>query len=354
MSNKNIPEISIVLATYKRQNLLDMVLRSLAAQTLPKHLWEVVICVDDLSDPSIEFLRKWAEVAEYKITVLTQANSGQSIARHRAIQKAQGLYIIVIDDDMELSPRFVEEHLLALKQNPEKVVVIGKVIPLKNWKEEPLYEAIRTQHMIEFHERLSVGQIPSASAFVTQNVSFPRKLYDLAGGFDSQLRLDEDRELGIRLERVGAQFVFCSEASAIHHSQIGNYRKWFMRQYEYGKYAVLVWQKHGKDPYLHPLRNLVTGSRLNAAVVHLFGPFDFLSKIVTTKLKILGILLKRFGFIELGLATHKAILAIQYHRGARDQLGSWKALVEEKRTFEGIQDRPREPTGKGPTIKTRA
>ncbi len=343
-------ELSLVVATYRRPEQLNQLLDSLAHQSLPRNDWELIVCVDELNDrETIATLEVWKRNNLFALTYFCQKNSGQSIARHRAIEQSHGSHIVVVDDDMELSPDFLKGHLSASRKFLGCTVVIGKVVPERHWTKEPLYEALRTEHMLKFHERLEAGQEPSASAFVTQNVSFPKSLYSKVGGFDFSFRLDEDRELGMRLERAGAQFVFSPEASAIHHSHIGSYEKWYQRQYEYGKYAVLAWQKLDHDPFAHPLRNLVTGSRLNAIFIHLFSPNNCCAKIIAAKLRILGIVLKLAGFMNLALATHKAILAIQYHRGVKDQLGSWKALLREKESFKCTKERPYEPTGKGPT-----
>ena len=176
-----------------------------------------------------------------------QANAGQSVARHNGILRTTAPHVIVIDDDMEVCPEFVEEHLAASQRGPGDVVVIGKVVPEKTFMKKPLFTAVGEHHLLLLHARLESGeQPPTATAFVTQNVSFPRALYLEQGGFDASLRLDEDRELGIRLERAGATFVFAPKAWAIHHSDVGSYDKWSKRHYDYGKYALQIWEKHGR------------------------------------------------------------------------------------------------------------
>jgi hypothetical protein len=256
----------------------------------------------------------------------------------------------VIDDDMELCPRFVEEHLAASKRRVGKTVVIGKVLSEATFREKPLFTAVGEHHLLLLHRRLEEGvQTPTATAFVTQNVSFPRALYLEVGGFDPSLRLDEDRELGVRMERAGGEFVYSAEAWAIHHSDVGSFEKWSKRHYDYGKYAVQVWEKHGQSPHLHPLRNFVDGNRLNRALVKMVCANDASSKLATSTLRAMGNLLQRMKIFEPAIYTHKAIQAVRYHQGVRDALGSWDAVLRMEQRYVSEPNRPRAPTGRGLT-----
>jgi glycosyltransferase involved in cell wall biosynthesis len=342
--------IAVVIATYNRAGPVAHLLHGLQRQTLPHDRWEIVVAVDGSTDETEEVLAEWTARKTLPLKYLVQANAGQAVARHNALLRTSADHVIVLDDDMEVCPAFVEEHLAASRRVPGKTVVIGKVVPEKAFLKKPLYAAVNEHQLHLLHGRIERGeQVPTATAFVTQNVSFPRALYFDVGGFDPSLRLDEDRELGIRLERAGGTFVFGSKAWAIHHSNIGSYDKWFQRQYEYGKYAVQIWHKHGNNPLLHPLRNFVNGSRLNRALVTMVCPHDRSSRIATSALERIGSVLQRADLLKPAVATHKAIQAVRYHQGVRDALGSWHALRESEREFLADPNHPVEPTGRGLT-----
>jgi GT2 family glycosyltransferase len=256
---------------------------------------------------------------------------------------------------MEVCPGFVEGHLAASKAFPGRAVVIGKVVSEPAFMQKPLFTAVGEHHLLLLHRRLEQGvQVPTATAFVTQNVSFPRALYVSVGGFDASLRLDEDRELGVRMERAGGQFVYAPEAWAIHHSDVGSFEKWSRRHYEYGKYAVQIWEKHGESLHLHPLRNFVDGNRLNRALVKIVCAGDARSRVATTTLRAVGNLLQRLKIFEPAIYTHKAIQAVRYHQGVRDALGSWSALRDMERRYVAEPNRPRDPTGRGLTYDASA
>jgi glycosyltransferase involved in cell wall biosynthesis len=347
------PSVAVVVATYNRAKPLERLLEALERQTVARDAWEVLVAVDGSTDGTDAVLARWAARGTLPLQSFTQANAGQAVARHNAILRTSADHIVVLDDDMEICPEFVEQHLIASKAFAGKTIVIGKVVPEKTFMRKPLYTAVQEHYLWLLHRQFERGELePNASALVTQNVSFPRALYLDIGGFDPTLRLDEDRELGIRLERAGGVFLFAPKAWAIHHSDVGSYDKWSRRHYDYGKYAVQVWQKHDRSLHLHPLRNLVNGSRINRALVKLVCGDDRRSRIAVTTLRSAGALLQRLRLSEPAIYTHKGIQAVRYHQGVRDALGSWSAVEDLERDYAAVPDRPREPTGRGVTYSS--
>jgi glycosyltransferase involved in cell wall biosynthesis len=344
------PAIALVLATYNRAEPLDRLLGALERQTISRDTWELIVAVDGSTDATDRVLARWVERGTVPLRFFVQPNAGQAVARHNGILRTEAEHVIVIDDDMEVCREFVWEHLEASKRLPGKGVIIGKVVPEKTFMRKPLYTAVQEHYLWLLHRQLESGEVtPNASAFVTQNVSFPRALYLGVGGFDGALRLDEDRELGIRMERAGGVFLFAPNAWAIHHSDVGSYAKWSRRHYEYGKYAVQIWEKHQKSPYLHPLRNLVDGNRINRALVKLVCPDDLRSSLAEKTLRSIGRVLHGLHISEPAIYTQKGIQAVRYHQGVRDALGSWSALRDMEREYLAAPNRPRQPTGRGPT-----
>jgi len=342
------PSIALVVATYRRPDAMATLLRSLVAQTLPRQAFEVAVVVDGLDEHEAAYRDLFASaVAEHglPLTFQFQPNAGQSVARHRAILASHAPWIAIIDDDMDLSPGFLATHLAALQAGGEPTVAIGNVVPEEGWERQPLYEAVRTLAMLELHQGIARGtRRAQASAFVTQNVALARARYLAVGGFDETLRLGEDTELGRRLARAGGRFVFVEGASAVHRSRVGAYATWLKRQYDYGENVVYIHRKLGGDPEMHPLRNLVNGSRLNALVVHLLCWSDPLARAGIGALRTVGRALHGLGLGAPAIATHKAILVVAYHVGVRRALGSWGALLAEKRAFAAAPDRPTDPT----------
>lgn len=346
------PAIALVLATYNRARPLERLLQALEKQTVPRADWEVLVGVDGSVDDTEQVLERWVAKGTLPLRYHVQNNAGQSVARNECILRTHADHVIIIDDDMEVCPEFVAEHLALSRTAPGKVVVIGKVVPEDTFMRKPLFTVVQEHYGHLLHQRLESGeQVPTATAFITQNVSFPRAMYLAVGGFDASLRLDEDRELGIRLERAGATFVFSPGAWAIHHSDVGSYSKWSQRHYDYGKYALQIYEKHGESVLLHPLRNYVDGSRLNRALVSLVCVDDRRSRVAESMLRWTGVTLQRLHVLKPAVYTHKAIQAVRYHQGLRDALGSWDEVRRMERQYAESPDRPHAPTGSGLTYE---
>ena len=273
MGSSSSPQIALAVASHRRPDALAILLRSLERQTLSRSRYEVAVVVDGRDDLAAEYARVLEHARDERrlplAFVFQDRNRGPAAARDRAIRAlTRAPLVCVSDDDMELAPGYLAAHLTALERGGEGTVVIGNVVPEEGWQRQPLYEAVRTHAMLVLHKGLREGTRRAQGAvLVTQNISFWRSNYQQVGGFDLSLRLGEDTELGWRLERDGARFVFEPEASAIHRSRVGSYEAWLERQFQYGRNAVYIHTKLGGDPRSHPLRNLVNGNRLKAAAV---------------------------------------------------------------------------------------
>ena len=102
--------ISVAVITYNWPEALELVLRSLAAQTeLP---YEVIV-TDDGSQPATrELLLRMARDYPVRLVHLWQPDDGarMSRARNRAIAAAQGDYVVLLDGDMVAERHFIADH----------------------------------------------------------------------------------------------------------------------------------------------------------------------------------------------------------------------------------------------------
>jgi len=91
-----MPAISVIVPCYNTQQFLPRCLESLQRQSFLD--WEA-ICVDDGStDGTSALLDSYAE-KDKRFVVLHKHNEGVSIARNKALELAQGAYILFVDSD---------------------------------------------------------------------------------------------------------------------------------------------------------------------------------------------------------------------------------------------------------------
>lgn len=110
----NKPKASIIMPCYNSEPLLDETMESLEMQTCKDF---EVICVDDGStDNTLKKLEEWQKKKLFNLKIISQKNSGVSIARNKGLAEAKGEIILFLDADDIYNPIFVEQMLKGVKK----------------------------------------------------------------------------------------------------------------------------------------------------------------------------------------------------------------------------------------------
>jgi len=102
---------SLVITTYNWKEALELVLMSVLKQTvLPD---EIIIADDGSRDDTQELISHFKSTTTLNIIYSWQEDDGfrASSSRNKAIAKASGEYIVLIDGDMILHQDFIKDHL---------------------------------------------------------------------------------------------------------------------------------------------------------------------------------------------------------------------------------------------------
>ena len=102
---------SLIITTYNRADALSLVLCSVESQTvLPK---EVIIADDGSAKETQKMILDFQENSNLNIIHSWQEDKGFRVAksRNKAIAKSNDDYIILIDGDMILHPKFIQDHV---------------------------------------------------------------------------------------------------------------------------------------------------------------------------------------------------------------------------------------------------
>ena len=108
-------KISLVVTTYNRPDALELVLLSAARQTRKP---DELVVADDGSGPDTgRLVERFASELPFPVMHAWQEDEGFRAARSRnnAIARTTGDYVITIDGDMVMHPRFVEDHAHAAR-----------------------------------------------------------------------------------------------------------------------------------------------------------------------------------------------------------------------------------------------
>lgn len=114
------PLVSVVIPVYNMQAFLPDTLDSVLASEYP-HL-EVIVMDDGSTDGSLAVARDYA-ARDVRVQAFTQPNAGVCVTRNRAIARAKGEFILPVDADNLITPRFIPDAVAAMLADWEVKVV---------------------------------------------------------------------------------------------------------------------------------------------------------------------------------------------------------------------------------------
>lgn len=322
-------KLSVVIPTCNRAPLLRRLLAQLAAQTA--HGFEVRV-VDDGSTPPVDLkdLR-----VPYPLHLLRQRNAGAAAARHAGVLASQGEVILFIDDDMQVAPDFVEQHLRAHQQHG-RAVVLGRIRADPALSGMPLFERWHAVLLDRKAEDIRSRTLPvRGNLLFTGNASLRREDYLAVGGFDTTLENSEDVELGLRLEKAGVSFVFSEKAFTLHGSDHTSLDKWRRRARRYGSIDHRIAERHPELRHASPWRFALD-------LKPLARPFVAAALLLPRKASLAAGALARAAELADGaglagpaISATTLAYAVEYFCGVRDAAGSACDALEELVRFVG-------------------
>jgi glycosyltransferase involved in cell wall biosynthesis len=231
---------SIIIPSHNRCVSLKRMLQSLEQQSYPQQNFEVIVVADGCTDNTVDMVRHYT--APFHLLLCELQGIGAASARNKGATVAKGSYLVFVDDDMELSTGFINEHI-AIHKSDNKVVIGYSPLKLESkaslqrmtlheWWEEK-FQAMRDQRYRFRYDDLTSG-----------NFSISNTLFNKANGFDTTLLCREDYELGFRLIKAGAEFSFAYEAKAIHRDEVTNLKRSLQRKKSEGIADIQIKTKH--------------------------------------------------------------------------------------------------------------
>lgn len=109
-----MPEVSIVLPTYNRVDVIGRAVSSILRQSFED--WELIVVDDGSTDGTCARL----EGLDPRIRCIGQANLGVYVARNTGVQAARGRYVTFMDSDDEWLPHFLSLTTAFLNAHPDR------------------------------------------------------------------------------------------------------------------------------------------------------------------------------------------------------------------------------------------
>jgi GT2 family glycosyltransferase len=209
--------ISVVVPTHQRRARVLAMLNAFRHQTFSPARFEVVISIDGSTDGTREALE--AVMTNHALRVLCQSRRGRAAALNAGIEASSGDLTVLLDDDMEPCPTFLECHWKAHVRRP-RLGVMGAVPVATDNCAPPAQRYLAAKFNGHLKNLARPSRMLLLTDFYSGNFSIRRDVLREVGGFDEDFQRygNEDLELSFRLARSGVTFTYAPDARAAQHN----------------------------------------------------------------------------------------------------------------------------------------
>lgn len=208
--------ISIIIPTYKPGSYLKDCLESINNQTMDKKCFEVIIVLNGVIKPYIEYIYSLTKMYDFNSVVIPTETPGVSNARNLGLSRTQGEYVCFIDDDDKISPSYLEN--LYSKATPNNIVASNvKAFYNNSNKTENDYIASAYKKLINKNSPLSVFRGRKFMSSSCCKIISRRIIQDVR--FDTNLKIGEDSVFMAKISKKVKSIVL-SDSSAIYYRRL--------------------------------------------------------------------------------------------------------------------------------------
>lgn len=208
--------ISIIIPTYKPGSYLKDCLESINNQTMDKKCFEVIIVLNGVIKPYIEYIYSLTKMYDFNSVVIPTETPGVSNARNLGLSRTQGEYVCFIDDDDKISPSYLEN--LYSKATPNNIVASNvKAFYNNSNKTENDYIASAYKKLINKNSPLSVFKGRKFMSSSCCKIISRRIIQDVR--FDTNLKIGEDSVFMAKISKK-VKGIVLSDSSAIYYRRL--------------------------------------------------------------------------------------------------------------------------------------
>ena len=219
-------EYSLILPCYKRLDRTYTTVETLKRYT--RGNFEVIGIDDGSKDGTAEFLENALSEIPHKI-IVHEKRKGFPVSVNEGLSKASGRYLAILNNDLLLTPSWLE-HLRDCLDNAaerlklDKVGIVGAVSNFAAGLQRVPGVRIRPEQVARFAQdfyRLNRGKWVPAQFLAFFCVLLTRELYEAIGGLDERFSSGgfEDNDFVLRATEAGYSAVVCGDTFVYHFGQ---------------------------------------------------------------------------------------------------------------------------------------
>jgi GT2 family glycosyltransferase len=233
------PFVSVIIPTYRREDLFFKCLGSLSQQDYPNDKFEVIAVYDGNDCPYDKAKLGSALKTIRNLQFFTKINGGAAKARNFAISKTRGSLILTIDDDCVAQTNWISSFVSYMSESKELIGSGGTVMaaPPKSY----VQKYIAFKRLMYQPVRDTEGNIVT---IITANACYKKEALDKVKGFDEEFPFSggEDLDLSMRLRKYGN--LGYSNKSIICHYHRSSLYGLIKQHYFYGKGVYIACKKN--------------------------------------------------------------------------------------------------------------
>jgi len=228
------PEISVVIATWQRTDLLSRCLNALINQQIEESRYEIIIVTDGPDKPTVRYMKNWLNRYLGKVAVnciSLPVKKGPAAARNAGWRTAVGELIVFTDDDCIPQPDCLHQYWLAYTPYRNTPIAFsGQIkVPLSGMPTDFEMNTWRLEQ----------------ARFVTANCACSRKALELTGGLDEEFTMAwrEDTALEFDLNEKDIPIIKVPHAVIVHPVRAASWGV-SIKEQKKGMFNALLYKKH--------------------------------------------------------------------------------------------------------------
>jgi glycosyltransferase involved in cell wall biosynthesis len=190
-------KVSVIITTYNRPQELISCVRAITQQVGD---FDIEVCVvNDGGEPIQAPLRDAFPLLNLQVLELS-SNIGQVAARNRALERANGDYIAICDDDDRFLPGHIAALLAGIHSDPEAVMAYTdtELVRLQSYRGER-----RLVNRSVFAWLNAANMLTYTNPIVPSSVLYRRNIHASIGAFDEEMSHYWDWDFWLRAANIG-------------------------------------------------------------------------------------------------------------------------------------------------------
>jgi glycosyltransferase involved in cell wall biosynthesis len=218
-------DITVILCTYNRCNLLPNALMSVVTSEMPAEVkWEILVVDNNSRDRTRDVVEDFQRRYPGRLRYIFEPQPGKSHALNSGIRCALGHILAFVDDDVTVQSDWLDKLTAVLLREAQWAGSGGRILPLWS-KPQPRWLSVDGKHALG---PLAMFDFGTQSCELTEppfgtNMAFRKGVFDKHGNFrvdlgprpGSEIR-SEDTEFGQRLIAAGERLWYEPSAVVFH------------------------------------------------------------------------------------------------------------------------------------------